>query len=98
MLYWLPRTAASSARLYWESLGEVTRWLGGPLEPDDRVDAPAGCTIFPYELQRPTREEAAVRFTDIRHWSEPGHGGHFPALELPATFAAEVATFFALVR
>ena len=26
-LYWLTRTAASSARLYWESLGDVTRWL-----------------------------------------------------------------------
>ena len=33
MFYWLPRTAASSARLYWESLHDVTRWLEGPLEP-----------------------------------------------------------------
>ena len=97
-LYWLSRTAASSARLYWESLGDVTRWLEGPLEPDDRVDAPAGCTIFPHELQRPTRDEAAARFTDIRYWSEPERGGHFPALEQPETFAAEVAAFFALVR
>ena len=54
-LYWLSRTAASSARLYWESLGDVTRWLEGPLEPGDRVHVPAGCTIFPYELQRPGR-------------------------------------------
>jgi epoxide hydrolase len=98
MLYWLPRTAASSARLYWESLGDVTRWLEGPLRPDDRVDAPAGCTIFPHELQRPTRDEAATRFTDIRYWSEPARGGHFPALEQPETFAVEVAAFFALVR
>ena len=98
MLYWLPRTTASSARLYWESLHDVTRWLDGPLEPDDRVDTPAGCTIFPHELQRPTRDEAAVRFSDIRHWSEPERGGHFPALEQPETFAAEVSAFFALVR
>ena len=98
MLYWLPRTAASSARLYWESLGEVTHWLDGPLEPDDRVHAPTGCTIFPHELQRPTRDEAAARFTDIRYWSEPGRGGYFPALEQPETFATEVAAFFALVR
>ena len=54
MLFWLTRTAASSARLYWESLGDVTRWLNGPLEPGDRVDAPTGCTLFPHELQRPT--------------------------------------------
>jgi pimeloyl-ACP methyl ester carboxylesterase len=98
MLYWLPRAAASSARLYWESLGDVTRWLEGPLEEGDVVDAPAGCTVFPHELQRPTRDEAAQRFTDIRYWSEPARGGHFPALEQPETFAAEVAAFFALIR
>ena len=62
------------------------------------TEAPAGCTIFPHELQRPTRDEAAARFTDIRHWSEAGRGGHFPALEQPGTFVAEVAAFFALVR
>jgi epoxide hydrolase len=76
----------------------VTRWLEGPLEPGDRVDAPAGCTVFPYELQRPSRAEAAARFTDIRYWSEPGRAGHFPALEQPESFAAEVAAFFTRVR
>jgi pimeloyl-ACP methyl ester carboxylesterase len=98
MLYWLPRTAASSARLYWESLSDVTRWIQGPLEPGDRVHAPTGCTIFPHELERPTLDEASTRFTDIRHWGEPEQGGHFPALEQPHTVAAELATFFALVR
>lgn len=98
MLYWLPRTAASSARLYWESLGDVTRWLNGPLRPQDRVHAPTGASIFSHELQRPTRDEAAARFTDIRYWSTPAYGGHFPALEQPSTFVAEVSAFFALVR
>ena len=98
MLYWLPRTATSAARLYWESSDDVTRWLRGPLRAGDRVDAPTGCSVFPYELQRPDREEAAARFTDIRYWSEPEHGGHFPALEQPESFAAEIAAFFALVR
>jgi pimeloyl-ACP methyl ester carboxylesterase len=98
MSYWLPRTAASSARLYWESLDDVTRWLEGPLRDEDRVHAPAGCTVFPHELQRPSLQQAAARFTDIRYWSEPELGGHFPALEQPATFAAEVAAFFGLVR
>src|SRR4051794_17163139 len=98
MLYWLPRTGASSARLYWESLGDVARWLEGPLEPGDLVAAPTGCTIFPYELQRPSRRWAARRFTDIRYWSEPDRGGHFAALEQPALFAEEVQAFFGLVR
>ena len=29
MLYWLPRTGASAARLYWESVGRVNEWIGG---------------------------------------------------------------------
>jgi len=76
----------------------VTRWLEGPLRPSDRIDAPTGCTVFAHELQRPTQTEAAARFVDIRYWSEPARGGHFPALEQPQTFADELARFFALVR
>ena len=79
MLYWLPRTGASAARLYWESHADVTRWLQGPLQPRDIVHAPAGCSIFPHELQRPSRTEAEQRFTDIRHWTHPDRGGHFAA-------------------
>jgi epoxide hydrolase len=98
MLYWLPRTGASAARLYWESLGDVARWLEGPLAPGDVVDVPTGCTVFPYELQRPSRRWAARRFPDIRYWSEPDRGGHFAAWEQPELFVAEVEAFFALVR
>lgn len=29
MLYWLPGTGASSARLYWESLRQVNEWISG---------------------------------------------------------------------
>lgn len=92
MLYWLPATAASSARLYWESLGDVTRWLEGPLEDRDIVHAAAGGIVFPHELQRPSRRWAARRFTDLRHWSEPDRGGHFAAWEQPELFAGEVVT------
>jgi epoxide hydrolase len=98
MLYWLPATAASSARLYWESLSDVERWLEGPLEERDLVDVPTGCTVFPHELQRPSRRRAERRFHDIRYWSEPEHGGHFAALEQPELFVDEVRAFFRLVR
>ena len=53
---------------------------------------------LPKEMPRPSRRWAANRYTDIRHWGEPERGGHFPALEQPATFAAEIAAFFGLVR
>jgi pimeloyl-ACP methyl ester carboxylesterase len=98
MLYWLPRTGASAARLYWESLRDVGRWLFGPLGEDDLVHAPVGGVVFPYEIQKATREQAEQRFTDVRYWSEPSIGGHFAAWEQPEVFAAEVQGFFDQIR
>jgi pimeloyl-ACP methyl ester carboxylesterase len=96
MLYWLPGTGASSARLYWESIRQVNRWISGSTE--DTVAVPTGCSIFPKELQRPSRRWAAGRFLDIRYWNEPDKGGHFAAFEQPALFVDEVRSFFRLVR
>ncbi len=98
MHYWLPGAGASAARLYWESLGDVARWLDGPLEEADIVRVPVGCSVFPYELHRPTRREAEQRFPDIRYWGEPDRGGHFAAWEQPALFAGEVESFFGPLR
>jgi pimeloyl-ACP methyl ester carboxylesterase len=96
MLYWLPRTGASSARLYWESIGQVNAWLSGTAA--DVIDVPTGCSVFPKELQRPSRRWAERRFTDIRYWNEPARGGHFAAFEQPDLFVEEIRSFFRLVR
>ena len=42
MLYWLPGTAASAARLYWES---IENFAAGP------TDLPVACSIFPKEIR-----------------------------------------------
>jgi epoxide hydrolase len=96
MLYWLPGTGASAARLYWESIRQVNEWIAGP--GADTVDVPVGCSVFPAELQRPSRRWAQKRFTDIRYWNEPARGGHFAAFEQPSLFTDEVRAFFRLVR
>ena len=96
MLYWLPRTGASSARLYWESIRDVNELISGPVH--DFVEAPTGCSIFPKELQRPSRRWAEKRFRDIRHWNELDRGGHFPAFEQPELFVDELRAFFRQVR
>lgn len=89
MLYWLPATGASSARLYWESFRR--RRL-------DQVDVPTGITIFPKELWRLPRSWLERRYTDIRHFSRPDVGGHFASMEQPDVFVDELRTFFRLVR
>lgn len=96
MLYWLPATGASAARLYWESFRQVAEAFTSSTV--DTVDVPTGCSIFPKEMPRPSRRWAARRYTDIRYWRELDRGGHFAALERPEAFVDEVRAFFRLVR
>jgi epoxide hydrolase len=96
MIYWLSRSGASSARLYWESIQQINEWISG--EAADTVGVPVGCSVFPKELQRPSRRWAQRRFTDIRYWNEPARGGHFAALEQPELFTEEVRSCFRALR
>ncbi|MHB8465007.1 MAG: alpha/beta fold hydrolase, partial [Acidimicrobiales bacterium] len=89
MLYWLPGTGASSARLYWESFRSPR------LDP---IATPTGCSIFPHEIIRMSRRWAEQRFSDIRYWNELSRGGHFAAFEEPDLFVDELRSFFRLVR
>jgi pimeloyl-ACP methyl ester carboxylesterase len=89
MFYWLPGTAASSARLYWESYKRRRM---------DEVPVPTGVTLFPQELVKLPRHWIERRYTDLRHWNEPTVGGHFGALEQPEIFVDELRTFFRKLR
>jgi pimeloyl-ACP methyl ester carboxylesterase len=89
MLYWLPNSAASSARLYWESFAKVNR------EP---VHLPTGVSLFPKEIFRSSRRWAEQRFKNIIHWRELDRGGHFAALERPDVLVAEIRDCFRPLR
>jgi epoxide hydrolase len=86
-LYWLTGTAASSARLYWESIAQVTEWF--TVATSDTITVPTGCSVFPKEVPRPSRRWAQRRFANIVYWNEPARGGHFAAWEQPALFTNE---------
>jgi microsomal epoxide hydrolase len=92
MVYWLTRTATSSARLYWEN-----RQAGRATLPQDPVTVPTGVANFPGELARSERTWAERRY-HIVHWTYPERGGHFAAMEVPDLFVEDVRTFFRLVR
>jgi pimeloyl-ACP methyl ester carboxylesterase len=89
MTYWVTDSAASSARMYWESFNNP------PLGP---VPVPVGVSVFPKEIFRTSRRWAAALYPDIRWWGEPEVGGHFAAFEQPAVFVDEVRGFFRTVR
>jgi len=89
MIYWLTSSAASSARLYWESFGSPNM---------DPVDLPMGCSIFPKEIFRASRRWAEKRFRKLIYWNELESGGHFAAFEQPEVFVAELRNCFAALR
>jgi epoxide hydrolase len=95
-LYWLTGTAASAARLYAESIDQISRWLNGGTTMT--VDVPVGASIFAAEVPRPSRRWAARRYPDIRLWNEHPHGGHFPALEAPRVLVDDLRAFFRPLR
>ena len=81
-LYWLTDSAASSARLYWESFRSA---FGNAA-----IALPVACSIFPHEMRRPPRRWAERVFSDIIYWNRAAKGGHFAAFEQPDHFVAEV--------
>lgn len=89
MFYWLPGNATSSARLYWESFRSV---------PRAAVRVPAGVSVFPKEIFRPSRRWVERTLPDLRHWGEPPRGGHFAAFEQPELFVEEVRAAFRTMR
>ncbi|MCP1842935.1 pimeloyl-ACP methyl ester carboxylesterase [Bradyrhizobium sp. USDA 4524] len=91
MLYWVTATAASSARLYWESFGPGKR-------TPHKVGVPTGVAVFPKEIVTPVRKWMETNFTNIQHWSEMPKGGHFSAFEQPELFVGEVREFFGKLR
>ncbi|QKV96174.1 alpha/beta fold hydrolase [Streptomyces sp. NA02950] len=91
MMYWIPATGASAARLYWESFATASGYEGP-------VPVPAGCSVFPADYYQPSRRLAQPQFPGLRHWNELDKGGHFAALEQPATFVSEVRTAFRVFR
>jgi len=86
--YWFSASAASSGRLYWESLGKM--------DMTTPITVPSAVSVFPKELMKLPRAWVEARYTDLRHWRVLDRGGHFAMLEVPDLFVAELRTAFAL--
>jgi len=95
MLYWLPNSGASSARLYWEM--SQSGW-SAPATIDAPTTLPTGFTMSPAEHVRKSRRWLERRYRNIVHFNELAAGGHFTALEQPAGFVADVRATFAELR
>ena len=88
MFYWLTNSAASSARLYWESFNKA---FGGG--SDNTVKLPTGISSYPKEIVRTPRSWADQRYVNIQYWNDLDRGGHFAAFEQPDLFVNELRAF-----
>ncbi|MFI7118671.1 epoxide hydrolase family protein [Amycolatopsis sp. NPDC049868] len=88
-LYWLTRTGASSARIYYESHNS--------LDPELRVDVPSAITVYPRDIEKYPRPWAQERYRRIVRWRSPEAGGHFPSLEVPGYFVKDLQEGLAAV-
>ncbi|MFI6169305.1 epoxide hydrolase family protein [Nocardia sp. NPDC051052] len=91
-LYWLTRTGASAARIYYESHGGVNTF-----DPELRVDIPSAISVYPHDIEKCPRPWAQERYRQIVRWRSPETGGHFPSLEVPEYFVKDLQEGLAAV-
>ena len=89
-LYWATNSAASSARLYWESFNAPN------LNP---ITRPMALSVFPKEIMRTSERWARGRFYDLVYFNNQfARGGHFAALEVPDVLVSELRTWRSKTR
>jgi epoxide hydrolase len=89
-LYWLTNSAASSARLYWE-----TARARRPMSP---AGVPYALSVFPHDINPvPERWIRAVE-PDLVYYNLLDRAGHFAAMEAPELFVGEVRAAFRAIR
>ena len=94
-LYWLTKTAISSARLYWDSAQIST---GGGFFDVRGVKIPVAVSAFPDEIYAAPRSWAERAYPKLIHYNRLAKGGHFAAWEQPELFTEEMRTAFKSLR
>lgn len=83
-LAWFTNSAATSGRIYWDNRAAT---MAGP-----RLTLPVAVTVLPKDLPRLPRSWVEAAYSDLVHFAEAEHGGHFAALEQPAILVDELRT------
>jgi pimeloyl-ACP methyl ester carboxylesterase len=88
-LYWLTNSAASSARLYWE-----TARARAPITP---VGVPYALSVFPHDINPVPERWIRAQEPNLAYYSLLDRGGHFAAMEVPDLFTSEVRAAFRMI-
>jgi len=86
-IYWFTRTAASTAHFLYD--------VAHSMDWGEPGGAPQGWAVFDAD---PIVRRLCDPGHEIGHWSEFEDGGHFAAMEAPATLVGDVRAFFRKLR
>ena len=89
-MYWLTKTAISSARLYWENKLGFFNVVG--------VTIPVGVSAFPHEIYTAPRSWSEKAYPKLVYYKKHDVGGHFAAWEQPQLFSEDVRATFRSLR
>ena len=89
-LYWLTKTAVSSARLYWESKLAFFAPKG--------VTVPTAVSVFPDEIYSAPKSWSEQAYPNLIYYNRLPAGGHFAAWEQPEAYCAEMRASFRSLR
>ncbi len=89
-LYWLTKTAVSSARLYWESKL--------PFFAPKGVQVPTAVSVFPDEIYAAPKSWTERAYPKLIYYNRLPKGGHFAAWEQPESFVTELRAAFRSLR
>jgi pimeloyl-ACP methyl ester carboxylesterase len=89
-LYWLTRTAVSSAQIYWENKFSFFTPKG--------VTIPVAVSAFPDEVVQMPRSWAERAYPALIYYNKLDKGGHFAAWEQPDLFSQELRAAFRSLR
>jgi hypothetical protein len=89
-LYWLTKTAVSSARLYWEN--KLVFFA------PKHVAIPVAVSVFPDEIYAAPRSWSEKAYPILIHYNRLPKGGHFAAWEQREFFSEEMRASFSTLR
>lgn len=89
-LYWLTNSAASSARIYWE-----TARARRPIVP---AGVPYALSVFPHDINPVPERWIRAAEPDLVYYNLLERAGHFAAMEDPELFVGEVRAAFRAIR
>jgi len=89
-LYWVTKTAISSARLYWQNKFPFFNAMD--------ISIPIAMSIFPGEVYQAPKSWAERAYRNLIYYNRVETGGHFAAWEQPQLFSEELRAGFRSLR